>query len=68
MGVPEQSVLIEPLSTKSPQNPGKVQHVELLGFEAGLKFKQDETGLRIELPAQKPALPPEAVTFKITGA
>jgi alpha-L-fucosidase len=68
MGLPEQSVLIEPLGTKSPQNPHKVQHVELLGFEGGLQFKQDESGLRIELPAQKPVLPPEAVTFKITGA
>jgi alpha-L-fucosidase len=68
MGLPEQSVVIEPLGTKSPQNPGKVQHVTLLGLHGSLKFRQDETGLHIDLPAQKPALPEEGVTFKIVGA
>jgi alpha-L-fucosidase len=68
MGIPEQAVVIESLGTKSPQNPDKIRHVELLGVHGGLKFQQDETGLRIDLPAQKPALPPEAVTFKIIGA
>jgi alpha-L-fucosidase len=68
MGVPEQAVVIQALGTKSPQNPGKVKRVELLGVHGGLKFKQDETDLRIELPTQKLALPEEAVAFKITGA
>jgi len=68
MGIPEQAVVIESLGTKSPQNPDKIRHVELLGVHGGLKFQQDETGLHIDLPAQKPALPPEAVTFKIIGA
>ena len=68
MGLPDKAVVIAPLGTKSPQNPGKVQHVELLGVHGGLKFQQDETGLHIDLPAQKPALPRKAVTFKIIGA
>jgi hypothetical protein len=45
-----------------------VQHVELLGYKGQVKFKQDETGLRIEMPAQKPALPEQGVTFKVVGA
>ncbi len=68
MGLPDQAVVIEPLGTKSPQNPGKVHHVELLGVHGGLKFKQDETGLHIDLPSHKLALPEEGVTFKIIGA
>jgi alpha-L-fucosidase len=68
MGEPGKEIVFAPLGTKSPQTPGKVQHVELLGAPGSLKFKQDETGLHVELPAQLPALPAEGVTFKIIGA
>ena len=68
MGAAGKEVAFAPLGTKSPEAPGKVQHVELLGYKGSLKFKQDETGLHIEMPTQMPALPPEGVTFKIAGA
>ena len=68
MGVPGREVVFAPLGTKSPEAPGKVQHVELLGYKGSLKFQQNETGLHIEMPAQLPALPEQGVTFKVIGA
>ncbi len=68
MGAPDKEVVFAPLGTKSAQAPGKVQHVELLGYKGSVKFKQDETGLHIEMPAQRPALPEQGVTFKVVGA
>jgi alpha-L-fucosidase len=68
MGVPTGEVVLAPLGTKSAQAPGKVEHVQLLGVHGALKFKQEEAGLRIELPSQMPALPEQGVAFKIVGA
>jgi alpha-L-fucosidase len=46
-------------------SPGAVEKVELLGHPGALEFSQDETGLKVKLPA---AMPSEyAVALKITG-
>jgi hypothetical protein len=41
------------LGLNSPQAPGKIGRVELLGWKGDLKWKQDESSLRVEMPAEK---------------
>jgi alpha-L-fucosidase len=38
------------LGTVNATQPGKIEHVELLGTEERLKWKQTAEGLRVELP------------------
>jgi len=63
MGWPQDFALIKPLAINSPQQPGKIQNVELLGHDSKLRWKQDENGLRIDLPAEKPC--DYAITLKV---
>jgi alpha-L-fucosidase len=66
MGWPQPSVLLKPLAIGSPQAPGNVRYVELLGNRGKLSWKQDESGLRIDLPREKPC--DHAITLKVTLA
>jgi len=63
MGWPEKQAAVSALGLASPQNPGKIQRVELLGGKSDLKWKQDETGLRVEMPAEK--ISDVAITLKV---
>ena len=63
MGWPEKRVLIKSLATVSKLSPPKIQNVELLGHHDKLQWAQDEQGLVVELPTQKPCQ--YAITFKI---
>lgn len=62
-GWPEKSAVIAPLATNSRLNVGKVENVELLGFGGKLLWAQDEAGLKIALPSDKPC--DYAITFRI---
>jgi alpha-L-fucosidase len=66
MGWPQDFALIKPLAFNSPQQPGKIQNVELLGYDAKLRWKQDENGLRVDMPFEKPS--DYAITLKIALA
>jgi alpha-L-fucosidase len=66
MGWPEYQAVIRPLATGTALRVGKIQNVELLGFNGKLEWTQDNNGLKITLPAERPCQ--HAVTFKITGA
>ncbi len=66
MGLPDKQAVIKPLALNSPQQPGKIHHVELLGHKGKLKFTQDETALTVDLPDQKPC--DFALTFKVATA
>lgn len=66
MGWPQDFALIKPLAFNSPQQPGKIQNVELLGHDAKLRWKQDENGLRVDMPSEKPS--DYAITLKIALA
>jgi len=66
MGVPQKEAVIKPLASNSPEAPGKIRNVQLLGYKGKLTWKQDEAGLRVEMPGEK--LPEEAIAFKIAGA
>jgi alpha-L-fucosidase len=55
MGWPEKpEVIITPLATGGGLVAGKVGSVELLGFRGQLRWTQDEAGLKVQLPVEKP--------------
>jgi alpha-L-fucosidase len=66
MGWPQGEALLGPLGTASAQKPGKIANVEMLGFGGKLSWKQEETGLRVRMPEQRPS--DYAVTLKATLA
>ncbi len=66
MGWPAKQAVIAALGTKSAQGVGKIENVELLGHSGKLKWSQEATGLKVDMPAEKPC--EHAVTLKITGA
>jgi hypothetical protein len=53
MGWPEKEALVRAMAKNSLQNPGKIHHVALLGYDGQVKWKQDESGLRVEMPIDK---------------
>jgi alpha-L-fucosidase len=64
MGWPEKQVTIEPLGTRA--GSGKIRNVELLGHRGQVKWSQNDAGLTVEVPGQKPS--DHAVVFKVIGA
>jgi len=66
MGWPDYQTVIRPLATNTALRVGKIQNVELLGFDGKLDWSQDNSGLKIMMPAQKPC--DYAIVFKVTGA
>jgi alpha-L-fucosidase len=66
MGWPEREAVIPALALGGKLGVGKILNVDLLGHKGKLKFTQDETALKVELPAQKPS--DYAITFRVAGA
>ncbi|HUP02981.1 MAG TPA: alpha-L-fucosidase [Bryobacteraceae bacterium] len=66
MGWPEREAVIKALSTANSSAAFRVKHVELLGFKGKVNWTQDERGLRVSLPPEKPC--DHAVAFKLLGA
>jgi alpha-L-fucosidase len=67
MGWPEGEAAVKALGTASPQSPGKIAKIELLGYGGRLDWKQEPAALRVTLPAG--ARPSDyAVTLKVTWA
>jgi len=66
MGVPEKQALVAPLAAGGASGARKITQVELLGFPGKLTWRQDPTGLSIELPPRKPCK--HALAFRIHGA
>jgi alpha-L-fucosidase len=66
MGWPEFQTVIKPLATHTALRVGKIQNVELLGFDGKLDWSQDDSGLKIMAPAKKPC--DYAYAFKVAGA
>jgi alpha-L-fucosidase len=65
-GWPESGALtIKSLASSSSSARGRVTDVHLLGHNGSLEWKQDEKGVTIQLPAQKPG--EYAYAFKIAG-
>jgi alpha-L-fucosidase len=53
MGWPDKAAVVNALGLASAQAPGRVRNVELLGYKGELKWKQDESSLRVEMPTEK---------------
>ena len=66
LGWPGTEAVIHALGTASPQLPGKVANVELLGYRDKLQFCQGASALHVQLPAQK--LSDYAISLKVTFA
>ena len=66
MGWPDFQTVIRPLATGTALRVGKIQNVELLGFDGKLEWSQDNAGLKIMMPNEKPC--DYAITFNVTGA
>jgi alpha-L-fucosidase len=67
MGWPEkQTVINKPLATNGNVEKVKVRNVELLGFRGKVKWTQDEQGLTVQMPEQKPC--DHAIALRIIGA
>jgi len=66
MGWPEKAAVVNSLGVASDQMPGKIRNVELLGYKGDLKWKQDESSLRVEMPAEK--LSDIGITLKVALA
>ena len=63
MGWPQKLVLIKALANTSPLSPLKISNVELLGYKDKVIWTQDEQGLTVVMPEQKPC--DHAITLKI---
>jgi alpha-L-fucosidase len=66
MGWPQGQARIGALGAKSPQQPGKVRHVEMLGHKGRLNWTQSDRELTVDLPPEKPC--EYAITLKVTMA
>jgi alpha-L-fucosidase len=66
MGAPTGDFVIKSLAANSPQEPGKILNVQLLGHQDKLRWKQDKQGLQVRMPAAN--LSDIGVTFKVTLA
>ena len=65
MGWPDKQAVITPLATNGKHVAGRIRNVELLGHQGKVQWVQDESGLRIEMPTEKPGS--HAFAFKIDG-
>ena len=65
LGWPEGALVVQSLGTGAATNPGKIQHVQLLGTEEKLTWKQTSTGLRVELPKHYHPTTDYAVALKV---
>ena len=66
MGWPERQAVIKPMGTRSSVEKVKIKNVELLGFRGKVKWTQDEKGLTVRMPEQKPC--DHAIALKIMAA
>jgi len=53
MGWPDKAAVVNALGLASPQAPGKIRNVELLGHKGEVKWKQDDSSLSVEMPPEK---------------
>ncbi len=64
-GWPRGELVVKSLATASPQQPRKIVDVRMLGRDAALGFTQDESGLRLTLPAEAPKTADIGVALRV---
>jgi alpha-L-fucosidase len=50
LGWPTEAISVQSLGAASATQPGRIEHVQLLGTEEKLRWKQNPEGLRVEMP------------------
>ena len=63
MGWPQVEATVKAFGLASPQEPGKILNVELLGHKGALDWKQDDAALKVKMPAEK--LSEVGITLKV---
>ena len=66
MGWPEKQAVVASLATKGKLDVARSATWNCWGFKGKLKWTQDEAGLKVELPEEKPS--DHAVTLKVALA
>ena len=66
MGWPEKQAVVKALGSSSPQSPGKIENVDLLGYKDRVRWKQDANALTVDLPSERPSN--HAIAFKVIFA
>jgi alpha-L-fucosidase len=66
MGIPEKQVTVSPSAPGKQLSWGNITNVEMLGHAGKLDWKQDASGLTIQLPETKPCK--YALAFRVHGA
>lgn len=66
LGWPEKEAVVDALGLASPQMPGKILNVELLGSKGRVNWKQDDGALKVEMPAEK--ISEVGITLKVSMA
>jgi alpha-L-fucosidase len=64
LGWPRAEVVLRSLGTGAAARPGRVEHVELLGTDQPVRWRQDGDGLHIAPPAPRPEID-YAAAFKV---
>ena len=62
-GWPEEEAVVKALGLASPQQPGKILKVELLGNKGDVNWKQEDGALKVQMPAEK--LSDIGITLKV---
>lgn len=65
MGWPEGEAVVPVLAPGGTHGVGKIRHVEMLGAKGELKWRQDASGLTVQMPPEKPV--DHSVVLKIIG-
>jgi hypothetical protein len=68
LGWPAEPFVIQSLGSAGASIPGKIEHVQLLGMEQKISWKQTATGLRVILPKQYRPKRDYAAALKISLA
>ncbi|MGB6112337.1 MAG: alpha-L-fucosidase, partial [Acidobacteriaceae bacterium] len=68
LGWPVGEFVIQSLGTSNATKPGKIEHVQLLGTDEKLKWKQTSDGLSVELPRRFQPVSDFAAALKISLA
>lgn len=65
LGVPAAAFTIQALGTSASTNPGKIQHVQILGTDQKVAWRQSDSGLSIEMPSAFRPVTDYAIALKI---
>ena len=65
-GLARKEAAVEALGLASPQAPGKILKVEMLGYKGKLDWKQEDAALKVTMPAEK--ISDIGITLKVATA